>query len=223
MQIGLIGGIGPAATDFYYRSLIEKFASEEKNLDMTIVHADAPTLTKNLMDDNKDGQVAIYNDLTLRLKKAGANFVAITSIAGHFCIEKFKEKSVLPVVDLLYCVQKEIKRRGYKKIGIIGTKPVMVSKFYSMITSAEVFIPEDNLLDKVHEAYAEMATLGRANNEQKEIFEKACNQFLSKNKVDAIMLGGTDLALIYRSDNVDFKLIDCAKIHVEELFRLNVN
>ena len=44
-------------------------------------------------------------------------------------------------------------------------------------------------------------------NEQ-EIFEKACNQFLSKNKVDAIMLGGTDLALIYRSDNVDFKLID---------------
>ena len=130
---------------------------------------------------------------------------------------------MLPVVDLLSCVQKEIKRRGYKRIGIIGTKPVMVSKFYSMITSAEVFIPEDNLLDKVHEAYAEMATLGRANNEQKEIFEKACNQFLSKNKVDAIMLGGTDLTLIYRSDNVDFKLIDCAKIHVEELFRLNVN
>ena len=46
MQIGLIGGIGPAATDFYYRSLIERFASEEKNLDMTIVHADAPTLIK---------------------------------------------------------------------------------------------------------------------------------------------------------------------------------
>ena len=58
MQIGLIGGIGPAATDFYYRSLIEKFASEEKNLDMTIVHADAPTLIKNLMDDNKGGHFA---------------------------------------------------------------------------------------------------------------------------------------------------------------------
>ena len=60
-------------------------------------------------------------------------------------------------------------------------------------------------------------------NEQKKIFEKACNQFLTKNKVDAVMLGETDLALIYRSDNVDFKSIDCAKIHVEELFRLHVN
>ena len=31
-------------------------------------------------------------------------------------IEKFKEKSVLPVVDLLSCVQKEIQHRGYKRI-----------------------------------------------------------------------------------------------------------
>ena len=54
MQIGLIGGIGPAATDFYYRSLIERFASEEKNLDMTIVHADAPTLIENLMEETKN-------------------------------------------------------------------------------------------------------------------------------------------------------------------------
>jgi len=108
MQIGLIGGIGPAATDFYYRSLIEKFASEDADLDMTIVHADASTLVKNLMDDNKDAQVSIYNDLTKRLKNAGAECVAITSIAGHFCIKKFSEKSVLPVVDLLSCVQAEV-------------------------------------------------------------------------------------------------------------------
>ena len=35
MQIGLIGGIGPGATDFYYRSLIEKFASEDASLQQT--------------------------------------------------------------------------------------------------------------------------------------------------------------------------------------------
>ena len=100
MQIGLIGGIGPAATDFYYRTLIQKFASADAELDMTIVHADAPTLVKNLMSDNKDAQVAIYDRLTRRLKEAGADCDAITSIAGHFCIENFKEKSVLPVVDI---------------------------------------------------------------------------------------------------------------------------
>ena len=218
MQIGLIGGIGPAATDFYYRTLIQKFASADAELDMTIVHADAPTLVKNLMSDNKDAQVAIYDRLTRRLKEAGADCVAITSIAGHFCIENFKEKSVLPVVDMLSCVEKEVRNRGYKKIGILGTKPVMESKFYSGITSAEVFLPEGTLLEKVHKSYVDMATLGSANDEQRKVFELACNQFLKINKVDAVMLGGTDLALVYHASNVDFELVDCAKIHAQELF-----
>ena len=218
MQIGLIGGIGPAATDFYYRTLIQKFASTDAELDMTIVHADAPTLVKNLMSDNKDAQVAIYDRLTRRLKEAGADCVAITSIAGHFCIENFKEKSVLPVVDMLSCVEKEVRDRGYKKIGILGTKPVMESKFYSGITSAEVILPEGNLLEKVHKSYVEMATLGSANDEQRKVFELACNQFLKINKVDAVMLGGTDLALVYQASNVDFELVDCAEIHAQELF-----
>jgi aspartate racemase len=32
MHIGLIGGIGPAATDFYYRRLISAFASRKAPL-----------------------------------------------------------------------------------------------------------------------------------------------------------------------------------------------
>ena len=223
MQIGLIGGIGPAATDFYYRSLIEKFASEDADLDMTIVHADASTLVKNLMDDNKDAQVSIYNGLTKRLKNAGIECVAMTSIAGHFCIEQFVEKSVLPIVDLLSCIRAEVENRGYEKIGILGTKPVMESKFYSVIKSAEIVLPEGDLLEDVHNAYVEMATSGHASEDQKLVFDAACNQFITQNKVDAVMLGGTDLALVYNTNNVDFALVDCAAVHVEELFRLHSN
>ena len=73
MQIVLIFGIGPTATDFYYRSLIERFAFEEK-MDTTTVHADTLTLIKNLMEDNKDREVAIYNDLKLRQKKQEPTF-----------------------------------------------------------------------------------------------------------------------------------------------------
>ena len=41
MQIGLIGGIGPAATDFHHRRLISTFAGSQAPLELTIVHADA--------------------------------------------------------------------------------------------------------------------------------------------------------------------------------------
>jgi aspartate racemase len=63
---------------------------------MRIVHADASTLMKNLMRDNKDAQAEIYEGLTQRPKQAGTDCIAIPSIAGHFCIKNFKVKSSLP-------------------------------------------------------------------------------------------------------------------------------
>jgi aspartate/glutamate racemase len=38
MHIGLIGGIGPAATHFYYRRLISTFADKRAALELTIKH-----------------------------------------------------------------------------------------------------------------------------------------------------------------------------------------
>ena len=106
---------------------------------------------------------------------------------------------------------------GYKKIGILGTKPVMESKFYSVITSAEVILPEGNLLEEVHKSYVDMATFGSANDQQRKVFESACNQFLKVNQVDAVMLGGTDLALVYHASNVEFKRVDHAEIQAQKL------
>src|SRR5271156_2843896 len=101
MHIGLIGGIGPGATDFYYRRLISTFARKNATLELTIVHADTPTLLSNMDSNDATAQTAIYTRLTNRLVSAGAECVAVTSIAGHFCIDDFKAVSALPVVDMI--------------------------------------------------------------------------------------------------------------------------
>ena len=44
MHVGLIGGIRPAATDYYYRGLIRAMAARGLPLDLTIAHADAEAL-----------------------------------------------------------------------------------------------------------------------------------------------------------------------------------
>jgi len=57
MHIGLIGGIGPAATDYYYRGLIEGFAAAGRRLELTIVHADVRHLVANLAQDRRESVV----------------------------------------------------------------------------------------------------------------------------------------------------------------------
>src|SRR6202789_2549514 len=108
MHIGLIGGIGPGATDFYYRRLISAFARKNATLELTIVHADTPTLLNNLTRNDAVAQTAIYTRFTNRLVSAGAECVGVTSIAGHFCIDDFKAISPPPVVDMIAEVSRAI-------------------------------------------------------------------------------------------------------------------
>ena len=219
MQIGLIGGIGPAATDYYYRRLISEFASRNHALELTIVHADPPTLLHNLECNDVDAQVAIYNRLTDRLASAGAECVVVTSIAGHFCIDTFKENSPLQVIDMLTEVDEAIKVRKLSRVGILGTRTVMETKFYSGISTAEVITPIGKKLDDVHSAYVSMASSGCVTGAQCAVFDSACDWLIQEAEVDAIMLGGTDFALVYKEGQSQFPIVDCATIHVDAVVR----
>jgi aspartate racemase len=222
MRIGLIGGIGPAATDFYYRRLISTFARKNATLELTIVHADTPTLLSNLARKDAASQTAIYSRLTNRLVSAGAECVGVTSIAGHFCIDNFKVLSPLPVVDMLVEVSRAIEVRGLKRIGILGTRTVMETRFYGRIASAEIVPPNEADLDDVHQAYISMAASGVVTEEQRSIFDAVSHRLLENQGAEAIMLGGTDLALAFNEQTAGFPLVDCAGIHADAIARLAI-
>jgi aspartate racemase len=222
MHIGLIGGIGPAATDFYYRRLISAFAERGAVLDLTMVHADTPALLNNLRNNDAAAQVAIYTRLTNRLVLAGAECVVVTSIAGHFCIPAFQKVSPLPVVDMISEVSHAVEARGLKRIGILGTRTVMETRFYRSIHTAEIVPPRGQDLNDVHEAYVAMASEGAVTPRQRSVFESVSEKLLREEGVEAIMLGGTDLALVFDEKSNGFPLVDCAGIHVEAIVRLGL-
>ncbi len=222
MHIGLIGGIGPGATDFY-RRLISTFAGRNARLELTIVHADAPTLVRNLASNDAAAQTAIYMRLTNRLVSGGAKCVAVTSIGGHFCIDPFKAVSPLPVVDMISEVSRAIEMRGLKRIGILGTRTVMETRFYGRIASAEVIPPSGPDLNDVHQAYISMATSGFVTDDQRSVFNAAIHRLLKHQGAEAILLGGTDLALAISEQTAEFPLIDCAGIHADAIARLAID
>jgi aspartate racemase len=213
MHIGLIVGIGPAATDYYYRYLISALARAGQDLDLTMAHADTRTLLQNQSEGNVEAQVDIYCRLTERLQRAGIERIAVTSIAGHFCIDAFKELSPVPVIDLLEVVKLEVRRRGFKRIGLLGTRVVMETRFYGVLDEIEVIAPMNDLLD-VHEAYVSMANAGVATPGHREVFMRAGNALTREHGCESIMLAGTDLALIFQKGlDPGFDTLDCAEAH----------
>ncbi|MEI6734109.1 MAG: aspartate/glutamate racemase family protein [Comamonadaceae bacterium] len=213
MHIGLIVGIGPAATDFYYRYLISAMARQGCDLQLTMAHADTPTLLRHQAANNQAAQVAIYLELAGRLQRCGIERIAVTSIAGHFCIEAFKEVSPVPVIDLLDTVTAEVYRLGFKKLGLLGTRVVMESHFYGVLDGVEVIPPTAELLE-VHNAYISMASSGLATEQHREVFMRAGNALIREHGCEAIMLAGTDLALVFnKKSDPGFPVLDCAEVH----------
>lgn len=217
MHIGLIGGIGPAATDYYYRNLIGKARQAGHTLDLTIAHADSRTLLGNVSKDDAAAQAAIFEGLAHRLKGAGAEAVAVTSIAGHFCIEAFKAVSPLPVLDLLSSIADALGNGGYSTVGILGTKAAMASGMYGRLPMLSILAPDGDDLDAVHQAYVDMATSATVTEAQRQVFFACGRDLCERRGAEAVLLAGTDLFLAFDGRDCGFTAIDCALLHVDDI------
>ena len=153
MHIGLIGGIGPAATEFYYRGLIDRHAVSGTTLDLTIVHADAREMVRNLANRDAARQVKVFATLVERLAAAGARTAAVTSMSGHFCIDELSALVPLPLLNALPEVGAEIKCRGLKTVGLIGTRMVMESRLYGSLAPYHVILPEGDEFEDVQQHF----------------------------------------------------------------------
>jgi aspartate racemase len=219
MHIGLIGGIGLGATEFYHRRLVSRFADLKKRLQLTISHADVAIETDNLINDKRAAQALVFADHARQLAAAGATCVVIPSVAGHFCIEEFRKITPLPPVDILDAVADEVSSRGLRRVGVIGTRTVMASRFYGRLGGVEIVPPPGSALDKVHDAYIEVALTGETNDEKRNFFDRVGQELVQEHQCEAVLLGGTDLSLVYKTELPTFPYVHCAAIHVDAIVR----
>jgi aspartate racemase len=223
MHIGLIGGIGPAATEFYYRNLVRAHAAASCVLELTIVQADIRDLVQNMSDGAPDKQAEIFLRLARRLQAAGAEVVAVTSIAGHFCIRELEALSPLPVINAIPEIEAALVNRGLRRVGLLGTRVVMQSRIYGGVNAVDVVAPQGESFDATHNAYVAMAAAGQADDQQRELLFSVGNDLCGKQGAEAVVLAGTDLFLAFEGRECGFPTIDCARVHIDALIRESMN
>jgi aspartate racemase len=222
MHIGLIGGIGPAATEFYYRGLTDRHAKSGTRLELTIANAEVRDLSQNLANKDARKQAAIFASLIARLKAAGAQLAAVTSMGGHFCIGELLPISPLPILHGVPEVDAAVRRGKFNTVGIIGTRMVMETRLYGAISSATVVVPVGGELDEVHENYAAMATAGGVNDAQRRVFFAAGERLRREQGAEVVLLGGTDLFLAFQGYDAGFPVLDCADVHAEAIYQASL-
>lgn len=212
MHIGLIGGIGPAATVVYYQRLCAAMAERGARLDLTIVQADIHELIANNLADRRVAQAEVYAGLIARLKAAGADCAAITSLGGHFCYEETVARSVLPLVSAVEPLDDFFAAEGIGCVGLLGTRVVMRTKLYGQLKRTRAIALEEEIED-LGQLYQNMAVEGFCDATTRTRFLEA-GQRLADAGADAVLLAGTDLNLAFDGQETGYRVIDALDVHV---------
>jgi aspartate racemase len=214
VHIGLIGGIGPAATVSYYLRLTARMRALGAPLELTIVHADVNTLIRHNLADQRDEQAAIYAELIARLAAAGAECAAITSLGGHFCFDETARISALPLVSAVAPLDAYFASEGVRRVGLLGTRVVMRTRLYGQLHRTEAVACDDDI-ERLGALYQDVAVSGVCTDAQREVFYAAGQRMVDEFGADAIVLAGTDLNLAFdgRSDP-GYRVIDALDVHV---------
>jgi len=215
LHIGLIGGIGAAATVVYYQRLCAAVAKTGQPLELTIVQADIQTLIRNNLADRRQEQAEVYAPLLHRLKAAGADCAAITSLGGHFCYDETVALSPLPLVSAVAPLDDFLAGQGIRKVGLLGTRVVMRTRLYGQLRRTEGLALDDRI-DELGQLYQDVAVAGTCSPEARETFLEAGRQLVAQG-AEAVVLAGTDLNLAFDGQAPGYPVIDALDVHVARL------
>ncbi len=212
LHIGLIGGIGPAATVVYYQRLCAAMRKHGARLELTVVQADLQELITNNLADRRTEQAGVYAGLIDRLKAAGAECAAITSLGGHFCFGETRALSSLPLVSAVAPLDRYFAEQGIGCVGLLGTRVVMRTRLYGQLVRTRAAALDDQI-EQLGQTYQELAVAGVCSPLTREAFFVAGRQMVALG-AEVIVLAGTDLNLAFDGHDPGFRVIDALDVHV---------
>lgn len=217
--LGLVGGLGVGATVHYYENLARGCEKQGFALDIVITNAHTPSVFAYVEVHDRAGLAEYLNGYIQRMKAAGAELAVIPAITPLFCWHELAATAALPIVSLLDPLMQELQTHKARRVAIFGTRFVIASDLFGALTGVEVVRPTPDEVDFIHTAYVELAATGKPSAEKHEKLTALAHKLISRDAVDAIILAGTDLTLLFRESNTDFPHVDCAALHIREILR----
>jgi aspartate racemase len=216
-HFGLVGGLGVGATVLYYQAIAAACAERSIAPRLTIANAHAPTALE-LVQSGRIGDLAAYlAGFVGELAAAGAEFFAIPAITPHICLAELERRATLPIVDILKVTAERLRERKLSRVALFGTRYTIDCKLFGALEAFDVVRPRGEEVDEIHRIYLELATKGRTSAADESRLRDLAHTLCRRDRVEAIVLAGTDLNLVFNEVNAGFPAVDCAAAHIDAI------
>ncbi len=214
--LGLIGGLGPGATVYYYRGLLAAHEAQARVPRMLIAHADVNRVMTAAGAKDFGGLADYLAGLIGDMKAGGAEMTAIVALTPHICVPQLAPISPLPLIDMVSEVAAEISARGLKRVAMFGTRFTVETRMFGRLDSVDVVMPQPDEIELIQNTYADVVA-GRSTPTQIDALRRLARTFIERDGAEAVLLAGTDLSTVFDETNIDFPAIDCAAVHIRAI------
>jgi aspartate racemase len=150
-----------------------------------------------------------------KLAKIGADFLVCPDNTIHQALPFIEDRSPLPWLHIAECVAEEAAQRGFRRIGITGTRWLADSQVYPEKLSArglDYARPTIEERDEIARIIMEELVYGVFKPEAVATFQRVMQRLKDEEGCDAVVLGCTEIPLIMNDANSPLPTLDSTRL-----------
>ncbi|MDF2876902.1 MAG: aspartate racemase [Sporomusa sp.] len=217
--IGLIGGLSWESSAVYYRiinELVRDKAGGTHSAKSIMYSVDFGEFEKLQHQGDWEKLTELMIDAGMRLKNGGADFIVICTNTMHKMAEAVESQVGIPLLHIADAAADEVKKRGLRKVALLGTKFTMEQDFYkgrlAQKHGIEVVIPDVDEREVIHSVIYHELVLGKILESSRQSFVKIIDHMNSLG-AEGVVLGCTEIPLLIRQKDCIVPIFDTTQIH----------
>lgn len=217
--IGLIGGMSWESTIPYYKQINESIKDRLGGLHsakVVLYSVDFHEIERLQHAGDWKAAGNLLAEASISLEKAGSDFLVLCTNTMHKVAPQIEAAVSIPLLHIADPTAAEIKKGGYKSVGLLGTRFTMEQAFYrdrlSERHGLQVVIPNDEERQTIHRIIYDELCLGVVLPESRSEYRRIMNS-LAAQGAEAIILGCTEISLLVSQPDSNVPLFDTTAIH----------
>ena len=161
-----------------------------------------------------EGLAELLLESAHKVAKAGADFAICPDNTYHQALEYVRPRSPVPWVHIAEAVAEEARRKGYRRLGVLGTKYLMEGPVYPGALEGfgiEREIPDAPDRERINDIIFKELVNGLFP-EPSRLYLNEVTGRLKGRGCDAVVLGCTEIPLIVRPDDTPLPTLDSTRL-----------
>ncbi|MBZ9650150.1 amino acid racemase [Sphingobium sp. 3R8] len=219
-KLGLIGGLSWTSTARYYAIInqaVHRALGGQHSAPLLIESLDFAEVARCATENDWDCAAGQLIGAAQRLEQGGAGALLICANSMHRVYDRVQAAVGIPILHIADIVGKKMKADGIEKAALIGTRNVMIEKFYRqrLVAHGISLLPADmELADRIDRIVYDELTVGKVSKESERYMKSELTD-IAKEDVQAVVLACTELELIVDVKANVLPIYDCTGIHAK--------